>query len=65
MTRTDEMSPDLLTLAQAAVLLGVSERTAERLARRGDFPGDAAVKVGSRWRVARPLLDRWMGKAAS
>jgi excisionase family DNA binding protein len=45
---------NLLTIPAAAVILGVSDDTAARLARKGQLPG--AMKIGRSWRVSRPRL---------
>lgn len=49
-------SPEYLTLAEAAALLRIGERTAYALARKGELP---AMKVGGQWRVHRPTLLAW------
>ncbi len=50
----------VLTLPEAAEMLGVSRRTVERLVARGEpvIPGVEAFKVGSQWRVSRRLLEQ-------
>jgi excisionase family DNA binding protein len=53
-------NPDLATLAEAAVELGISYQTAKQLAAAGRFPGDAAVRVGGQWRVSRIRLNRYL-----
>jgi excisionase family DNA binding protein len=53
--------PNLLTIPTAAELLGISALTGYRLARAGQFPGDAAIKVGRSWRVSLPKLRRYLG----
>ena len=50
------LPPDLLTVAQAAERLGISEVTAYRLVAQGEMPG--AVRVGGQWRVSKPRLER-------
>jgi excisionase family DNA binding protein len=47
----------LLTLKEAAPLLGMHWKTLEILARRGEIP---AVKLGKRWRFRVSALDRWL-----
>lgn len=47
----------LLTLKEAAPLLGMHWKTLEVLARRGEIP---AVKLGKRWRFRVSALDRWL-----
>jgi excisionase family DNA binding protein len=46
--------PAILTPAEAALLLRVSETTVKDWARRGDLPG--AFKLGKEWRVERKAL---------
>jgi len=46
--------PAILTPAEAALLLRVSEATAKDWARRGDLPG--AFKLGKEWRIERQAL---------
>jgi excisionase family DNA binding protein len=53
-------SSDLLTLPGAAKRLGIHRVTALRMAESGRFPGDAAVKVGRKWLVSVPKLDRYL-----
>lgn len=53
-----DLPPDLETLPEAAVRLGISAKTAQRLAAAGKFPGGAAIKVGKNWRVSVPKLER-------
>jgi excisionase family DNA binding protein len=47
----------LLSLREAADLLGVHWKTLEIFARRGQIP---ATKVGKRWRFRASVLDRWL-----
>jgi len=56
--RLERRDPDLVSLADAADWLGISEDTARKLAAEGTFPGDAAFQVSSRWRVSMPRLRR-------
>ncbi|MEQ8847241.1 helix-turn-helix domain-containing protein [Botrimarina sp.] len=44
---------DVLTLAETAELLKVSERTAAKLVKSGDLP---ARRVRGQWRLLRPLV---------
>lgn len=48
--------PNLVSLAEAAKLLGVAESTARRMAIAGELPG--AMKVARYWRVSLPRLTR-------
>lgn len=47
----------LLTLKEAAVLLGIHWKTLELQARRGQIP---ATKIGRRWRFRTSVLDEWL-----
>ncbi len=49
--------PDILTLAQAAEYLQVSERTILRMLKEGKIPGR---QVGSQWRFDREQLRGWV-----
>ncbi len=42
--------PEILTLQQAAELLQVSERTIQRMVKRGEMPGS---QIGGQWRFDR------------
>lgn len=50
-----EESPPLLTLREAARLLEVDPRTLARWIRAGDV---RAVRLASRWRIARAEVER-------
>lgn len=50
--------PDLITLPQAAAWLGISAKTAQRMAAAGTFPGDAAIQIGRTWKVSLQKLRR-------
>ena len=45
--------PEILTLAQAAALLQVSERTIHRMVKRGEMPG---MRIGGQWRFDREQI---------
>ena len=47
----------LLTLKEAANLLGIHWKTLEIQARRGEVP---ATKIGNRWRFRTSVLDKWL-----
>jgi excisionase family DNA binding protein len=47
----------LLDSLQAAALLGIDDKTLQRMARRKEIP---AIKVGRLWRFRKPDLDSWM-----
>jgi excisionase family DNA binding protein len=52
---------DLITVPAAARRLGLHQDTAYRMARNGSFPGDAAIRLGTRrWRVSVPKLERYI-----
>lgn len=51
----NETRPLLMTVAEVANLLQVSERTVSRKAATGDIPG--AVKVGKLWRFNRAKVE--------
>jgi excisionase family DNA binding protein len=53
-----EVQPDLLSVPETAPIVGVHEDTLYRLIRTGQFP--PAIKIGSRWRVSRPRLNRYL-----
>jgi excisionase family DNA binding protein len=50
-----EKEPAFYTLKQAAMLLGVSERTLRRLLEAGKFRG---YKLGRQWRIPKSMIDR-------
>ena len=52
----------LLSLREAADLLGVHWKTLELFARTGKVP---AAKIGRRWRFRASLLDRWLATRLS
>lgn len=45
---------DVLTVAEAAEILGLSRNGAYRLVQTGQMPG--AVRLGGSWRISRPRL---------
>ena len=47
----------LLTLREAADLLGIHWKTLEIQARHGEIP---ATKIGNRWRFRTSVLDQWL-----
>ena len=49
--------PDVLTAAQAAELLQVSEAEVVELAEAGSLPGR---RIGEHWRFSRPALIDWL-----
>lgn len=48
----------LISVAQAAEVLGVTESTAYRWLSLGSLAG--AVRVGNRWYVRRRVLEAWL-----
>ena len=52
------MDERLLTVHQAAKMLGVSVYTVKRQLRAGELPG---VKIGGQWRVQRVALEAQLG----
>jgi excisionase family DNA binding protein len=51
---------EVLTAAQAAELLQVTEEEVIVLAERGELPGR---RIGDRWRFSRPALIAWLAAA--
>ena len=54
---TEIVLPEVLTAAETAAYLRISEALFYRLAHAGEVP---AVRVGRVWRVRRDLLDEWL-----
>jgi len=54
----DKQDPDLLSIPEAALRLGLHADTLYSLARAGKFP--PAVQIGARWRVSVPRLERYL-----
>lgn len=53
--------PDLVTIPVACRdYLGISDQTGYTLAAAGQFPGGAAIRVGSQWRVSTVRLLRYL-----
>jgi hypothetical protein len=50
--------PNVISLEEAAVLRGVSVKTAYRLARAGRFPGLLPREKGEHYKVSRPRFMR-------
>jgi excisionase family DNA binding protein len=55
------MAKEILDVAGAAELLGVSPWTIYQLARKGTIPG---ARVGKEWRFARASLIQWVSNGA-
>jgi excisionase family DNA binding protein len=49
---------DLISVSEAARRVGVHTDTLYRLCRTGNFP--PAIRIGGRWRVSVPRLDRYL-----
>lgn len=52
---------DVISLAQAAKLMGITRDTAYRLVRAGEFPLPT-VKLGRGVKVSRTAVDRWVAQ---
>ena len=50
---------EFMTVAEAAALLRIGERTAYTLVREGRIP---AVKVGNQWRIEKGAFETWLAK---
>ena len=50
--------PDLITVPEAAKMIGLHTDTLYRLCRTGQF--DPAIQIGARWRVSVPRLERYL-----
>lgn len=57
---TEPTSIDVLTLAEAAVLLRCHPKTLRMQAAAGKVPGK---RIGSLWRFYRPALEKWLRDA--
>jgi excisionase family DNA binding protein len=55
--RIEMMDEEILDVAGAARVLGVSTRTVYNLARKGEIP---AMRIGREWRFARKNLVEWV-----
>jgi len=55
------MDKEILDVAGAAQLLGVSTRTIYKLTRNGMMPG---TRVGREWRFARQKLIQWVASGS-
>lgn len=54
------LPPDLLSIEGACIRIGVSKQHGYQLAKEGNFPGDAAIRIGKTWRVSVPKLERYL-----
>jgi len=50
---------DILTVKELSEYLKLNEKTAYRLAAKGDIPG---FKVGGSWRFRKSEIDKWIEK---
>jgi len=50
---------EFLTVAEAAALLRIGERTAYKRVRDGRIP---AVKVGNQWRIEKGAFEAWLAR---
>jgi len=48
---------DILTVKEVSEYLKLNEKTAYRLAAKGDIPG---FKVGGSWRFRKSEIDQWI-----
>lgn len=48
---------EILTIHELSAYLKLNEKTAYRLAAKGDIPG---FKVGGSWRFRKSEIDRWI-----
>lgn len=53
---------EVLTVREVATLLKINEKTAYKLAGRGEIPG---FKVGGSWRFEKAQLEEWMKSKTS
>lgn len=60
MTLADDL-PEVLTLAEAAEAMRMSEQAARRLAQRHQFPGVIYPKRGNRWLVNKQRFLEYLG----
>jgi len=58
----EDVGKAILTIEEAAMLLGVSMRTFIKILREGDIP---ARKVGREWRFSRTALIEWIGAGSA
>jgi len=49
---------ETLSVEEASVLLGISRKTAYKLAKMGELPG--ARMLGTRYKVSKKLLEDWL-----
>ncbi len=61
--RHNSLQRPLISVAEAAALVGVSEATGYRWVAAGELPG--AVRVGGRWYVRRLVIETWLAGTQS
>jgi excisionase family DNA binding protein len=62
--QNQRVSADLISIPEAAALIGLHVDTLRRLCRTGQFP--PALQIGRQWRVSVPRLQRYLhGETAS
>ncbi len=54
----EQVAVDLISILNAAIRIGLSVETVDRLARAGQF--EPAIRVGARWLVSVPRLERFL-----
>lgn len=54
----EQLAVDLISIPIAAIRIGLSAETVYRLARAGKF--EPAIRVGARWLVSVPRLERFL-----
>lgn len=59
MTLNDANHRTVMTVADVAAFLRLSESTVYRLAQEGKLPGR---KIGGAWRFLRPALEQWLAQ---
>lgn len=52
-----EAVPEIMTIHDCSLYLGISEDTVYKYAAQGKLP---AFKLGNRWRFKKSLLDHWI-----
>jgi excisionase family DNA binding protein len=53
---------DIITPAEAARILGVHQRTVQRLLKRGELPG---FRAGFHWRIRRSELEAYIRRQSN
>ncbi len=48
-----------MTVAEAAQVLRIGERTAYKLVRQGRLP---AIRVGNQWRIEKEAFEAWLAQ---